>query len=54
MKSVSYIRKPEWYEKRAFVCKKCNKRFWGVKILFFTKCPRCGSLKVIEDPRFVY
>jgi predicted nucleic acid-binding Zn-ribbon protein len=48
------MRPPTGNEKRFLKCKKCGKVFMGIKALFFTKCPQCGSRKVKEDDRIVY
>jgi len=54
MKTESYYRQPAWYEKKVLICKNCGLKFFGVKILFVTKCPRCGSRNVIENPLIHY
>ena len=54
MKSNLQIRRPQWNEKKVLRCKKCEEVFIGIKILFFTKCPKCGSHNVEEDNRIVY
>jgi len=55
MKVTYHIKKPKWNEKIALFCKKCGKRFWGVKILLFPRCPHCRCRRaVIEDPMIGY
>jgi len=54
MKKISHIRKPQWNEKRVLKCKKCGNIFMGIKIPFFTKCPKCRNRRVIEDGHFTY
>jgi len=54
MKKVSGIRRPQWNEKRFLICKKCGNIFMGIIIPFFTKCPKCGYRRLIEDNRFTY
>jgi DNA-directed RNA polymerase subunit RPC12/RpoP len=54
MKAVSSFRKPKRNEKRLLRCGKCGKVFEGIKLPFFTKCPRCGGRKVVEDNRIRY
>jgi len=50
MITVSSFRPPEWYEKKLLICNNCGHTFLGFKILSFTKCPRCGSRNVSENP----
>ena len=50
MKAASNIKRPEWYERKNLVCKKCGRMFRGVKIPLITKCPSCGRRSVKEDP----
>lgn len=54
MRAKSYIRMPQWNEKKVLKCKKCGYRFSGIKILLFSKCPDCGSCRIIKDPHIRY
>jgi len=54
MRIIPHIRKPLPNEKKFLKCKKCGKWFIGIRVPLVTKCPHCGSLKVIEDGRIHY
>jgi len=54
MKIFPLIHKPLWNHKKVLICKKCGKVFMGIKILLITRCPQCGSFKLIEDHRVRY
>ena len=54
MQTMPNIRIPRWNEKRVLKCKNCGRSFFGRKILFYTKCPSCGSHRIEEDRRILY
>lgn len=53
MKKAFNCKRPEWYEKKALICKNCGHSFFKVKVIF-AKCSKCGSWKVVEDKSIVY
>ena len=45
--------KPKWYEQMFLRCKNCGHMFFGFKIIFISKCPKCGSIRIEKNKLYV-